>query len=121
LLPTDAVNSRPEASFTLAVNYAFGGLALPGYRLFNIAVHLLCGLALYGVVRRTAASAALAFTCALAPNMAKGHNNLGTALKVVGRLQEALAHYRRALAIDPDFAAARQGLAGVLQQKDAQF
>ena len=56
LLPTDAVheavNSRPVASFTLAVNYAFGGLAL---------------------------------------------------------------------AIDPDFAAARQGLAGVLQQKDAQF
>ena len=69
LLPTDAVheaaNSRPVASFTLAVNYAFGGLALPGYRLFNIAVHLLCGLALYGVVRRTAASAALAFACAL--------------------------------------------------------
>ena len=189
VLPTDAVNSRPVASFTLAVNYAFGGLALPGYRPFNIAVHLLCGLALYGVVRRTAASAALAFTCALVPNMAKGHNNLGTALKVVGRLQEALAHYRRALeidysyvlahknlalllvdlgdlvaavdhlvaiarlrpgdqqaqyaagnalraieaweaaaasyrralAIDPDFAAARQGLAGVLQQKDAQF
>ena len=189
MLPTDGVNSRPEASFTLAVNYAFGGLALPGYRLFNIAVHLLCGLALYGVVRRTAASAALAFACALVPNMAKGHNNLGTALKVVGRLQEALAHYRRAveidssyvlahknlalllvdlgdlvaavdhlvaiarlrpgdqqaqyaagnalraieaweaaaasyrraLAIDPDFAAARQGLAGVLQHKDAQF
>ena len=69
LQPTDAlheaVNSRPMASFTLVVNYAFGGLEMPGYRLFNIAVHLLCGLALYGVVRRTAASTALAFACAL--------------------------------------------------------
>ena len=69
LQPTDtvneAVNSRPIASFTLVFNYAFGGLEMPGYRLFNIAVHLLCGLALYGVVRRTAASVALAFACAL--------------------------------------------------------
>ena len=121
LLPTDAVheavNSRPVASFTLAVNYAFGGLALPGYRLFNIAVHLLCGLALYGVVRRTAASAALAFTCALVPNMAQGHNNLGTALKVVGRLQEALAHYRRALAIDARQAGWWAELAGLLGEE----
>lgn len=74
MLPTDAVhatvNSRPVASFSLALNYAAGGLEMPGYRLFNLGVHILCGLALYGVVRRTlhAASAAavgLAFACAL--------------------------------------------------------
>ncbi len=57
MLPTDdmheTVNSRPVASFTLALNYAIGGLEVPGYRLFNLAVHMLCGLALYGVVRRT--------------------------------------------------------------------
>ena len=57
LLPTDdmheTVNSRPGASCTLARNYAIGGREVPGYRLFNLAVHMLCGLALYGVVRRT--------------------------------------------------------------------
>ena len=57
MLPTDdvheTVNSRLVASFTLALNYAIGGLEVPGYRLFNLAVNMLCGLALYGVVRRT--------------------------------------------------------------------
>jgi protein O-mannosyl-transferase len=47
-----AVNSRPLTSFSLALNYALGGLAIEGYRLVNIALHALCGLALYGVVRR---------------------------------------------------------------------
>ena len=74
MLPTDdvheTVNSRPVASFTLALNYAIGGLEMPGYRLFNLAVHIFCGLALYGVVRRTlhpdhAAAVGLAFSCAL--------------------------------------------------------
>ena len=45
-------NSRPLTSFTLALNYALGGLAVEGYHLVNIAVHILCGLFLYGVVRR---------------------------------------------------------------------
>ena len=74
MLPTDdvheTVNSRPLASFSLALNYAIGGLEMRGYRLFNLAVHILCGLALYGVVRRTlhpacAAATGLAFSCAL--------------------------------------------------------
>lgn len=73
MLPTDAVhetvNSRPLASLSLALNYAVGGLEMPGYRLFNLGVHLLCGLALYGVVRRTLGSeeiaTGLAFACAL--------------------------------------------------------
>ncbi|MEE3258022.1 MAG: tetratricopeptide repeat protein [Candidatus Latescibacterota bacterium] len=71
MLPTDAVheavNSRPVASFSLALNYALGGLEISGYRLFNLGVHLLCGLALYGVVRRTLGSGetGLAFSCAL--------------------------------------------------------
>jgi tetratricopeptide (TPR) repeat protein len=38
---------------TLAANYALGGLDVTGYHLFNIAVHLGAGLALYGLVRRT--------------------------------------------------------------------
>jgi tetratricopeptide (TPR) repeat protein len=45
--------SRPLLPITLAVNYSLGGLDVTGYHLFNIAVHVSAGLALYGVVRRT--------------------------------------------------------------------
>ena len=47
-----AVNSRPLVSFSLAVNYALGGLAVEGYHLVNIVLHILCGLVLYGVLGR---------------------------------------------------------------------
>jgi hypothetical protein len=47
------VAGRPVANISFAINYATGGLAPTGYRLWNIAVHLLCGLLLFGVVRRT--------------------------------------------------------------------
>ena len=46
------LHSRPITSFTLALNYALGGLQVEGYHLFNIAVHILCGLGFYGVVGR---------------------------------------------------------------------
>jgi tetratricopeptide (TPR) repeat protein len=56
-LPTQAehapVNSRPVVGLSLALNYALHGLEVSGYHLFNVAIHLLCGLVLYGVVRRT--------------------------------------------------------------------
>jgi tetratricopeptide (TPR) repeat protein len=68
--------ARPLVSASLALNYAAGGLEVRGYRLFNIAVHLLSTLALFGVVRRTlltdplrdrfgAAATGLAFAVAL--------------------------------------------------------
>ena len=44
---------RPVARLSLAVNYACGELRVWGYHAFNLAVHLLAGLALFGVVRRT--------------------------------------------------------------------
>ena len=47
-----ATNSRPLTSFTLALYYALNGFRVEGYHLVNIALHILCGLALYGVVRR---------------------------------------------------------------------
>jgi len=47
------VAGRPVVSFTLALNYAVSGLEPWSYHLFNIAVHLLAGLALFGVLRRT--------------------------------------------------------------------
>jgi len=44
---------RPLVNLSLAVNYAIGGLDVRGYHAFNLAVHLLAALALYGIVRRT--------------------------------------------------------------------
>ncbi|MDE1171672.1 MAG: tetratricopeptide repeat protein [Verrucomicrobium sp.] len=46
-------SGRPLANLTLAVNYALGGWNVRGYHAFNLAVHLLAGLALYGIARRT--------------------------------------------------------------------
>jgi Flp pilus assembly protein TadD len=51
--PQSTVSGRPLVSLTLAFNYALGGLNPRGYHAFNLLVHLLCGLLLFGVVRRT--------------------------------------------------------------------
>ncbi len=47
-----AHRSRPVVELSLAINYALGGLNPWGYHAFNLAVHLLAGLALLGIVRR---------------------------------------------------------------------
>jgi tetratricopeptide (TPR) repeat protein len=47
------LSSRPVVYASLAVNYALGELNPLGYHLVNLAVHLLAGLVLYGLVRRT--------------------------------------------------------------------
>lgn len=44
-----SVSGRPIVALSLAVNYALGGLNPWGFHLFNLIVHLLAGLALYGV------------------------------------------------------------------------
>ncbi len=46
-------SSRPVVQFTFAINYALGGIQTWGYHLVNMAIHLLAGLTLYGIVRRT--------------------------------------------------------------------
>lgn len=40
-------------NLSYAVNYALGGTAVQGYHLLNLAIHVLAGLTLYGLVRRT--------------------------------------------------------------------
>ncbi|HTS18411.1 MAG TPA: tetratricopeptide repeat protein [Verrucomicrobiae bacterium] len=45
--------SRPVVQWSLAANYAIGGLEPIGYHLVNNLIHALAGLALFGVVRRT--------------------------------------------------------------------
>jgi tetratricopeptide (TPR) repeat protein len=51
------VSGRPVINFSLAVNYALGGLDVRGYHAVNLAIHILCGLTLFGIVRRTLLSA----------------------------------------------------------------
>lgn len=47
------VVGRPFANLTLAINYAFGGMDVRGYHVVNLVLHILAGLTLYGIVRRT--------------------------------------------------------------------
>ena len=51
--PDTPVAGRPIVNLTFAINYAIGGLDVTGYRLTNLAIHVLAGLTLFGVVRRT--------------------------------------------------------------------
>src|SRR4051812_6093698 len=47
------VTGRPIVNLSLAINYALGGTSPTGYHLTNIFLHACCGLALFGIVRRT--------------------------------------------------------------------
>jgi protein O-mannosyl-transferase len=68
-----AVAGRPVVSLSLAINYALGGLNPVGFHAWNLGVHLLCGLLIYGIIRRTLSAGEanpsspsnLAFACAL--------------------------------------------------------
>ncbi len=44
---------RPLVSLSFALNYAAGGLDPRGYHAVNLALHLLCALLVFGLVRRT--------------------------------------------------------------------
>jgi protein O-mannosyl-transferase len=47
------LSGRPLVSLTFAINYALGGLNVRGYRLVNIAIHVVNALLLFGVAART--------------------------------------------------------------------
>lgn len=49
----EAVQNRPIVNLTLAVNYALGGYQVFGYHALNLVIHLLAGLTLFGLVRRS--------------------------------------------------------------------
>jgi Flp pilus assembly protein TadD len=55
LPPVDgsAVDRRPTANLSVALNYALGGTNVWDYHVFNFAAHLLAALALFAVLRRT--------------------------------------------------------------------
>jgi Flp pilus assembly protein TadD len=47
------VDGRPIVNLSLAINYALGGLDVRGYHVLNLTIHILAGLTLFGIVRRT--------------------------------------------------------------------
>jgi tetratricopeptide (TPR) repeat protein len=52
--PADAtVGGRPLLNLSLALNYAFSGTSVGSYHAANLAIHVLAGLTLFGIVRRT--------------------------------------------------------------------
>ena len=51
------------------------------------------------------------------PTDAEAHNNLGTALEATGKLDEAIAEYREAIRLKPDYAEAHYNLGLTLQWK----
>jgi len=44
---------RPLVNLSFALNYAYGGLNVTSYHIVNIFIHVVAGLAFFGVVRRT--------------------------------------------------------------------
>jgi tetratricopeptide (TPR) repeat protein len=48
-----SVAGRPLVNLSLAINYALGGLNVAGYHVWNIAVHVLCALVAFGIIRRS--------------------------------------------------------------------
>ena len=53
------VEGRPLINLSLAINYALGGYRVWGYHALNLTVHILAGLTLLGIVRRTLLQPAL--------------------------------------------------------------
>lgn len=47
------VTNRPVANVTFAINYAIGGMHVQGYHALNLTAHLLTGLLMFGILRRT--------------------------------------------------------------------
>ena len=59
------VDGRPVLNLSLALNYAFGGTAVGGYHAVNVLIHVLAGLALFGVLRRLSGREGLGWAAAL--------------------------------------------------------
>ncbi len=53
------VGGRPLINLSLALNYAWGGVNVPGYHAVNLAIHALAALALFGTLRRALLLASL--------------------------------------------------------------
>ncbi len=61
----EPVAGRPVVNLSFALNYAAHGLDVRGYHVVNIAIHIACGLLLFGLVRHTLSETRVAFAIAL--------------------------------------------------------
>lgn len=60
LPPADTtVSGRPVLNLSFALNYAISGTRIWSYQAANLSIHILSGLALFGIVRRTLAGRAV--------------------------------------------------------------
>ncbi|MGD1031042.1 MAG: tetratricopeptide repeat protein [Opitutaceae bacterium] len=59
------VSGRPVLNLTFALNYAISGTAVWSYHALNLLVHVLAGLAIFGIARRTLSGVVPAFAIAL--------------------------------------------------------
>ena len=50
---------RPLINLSFALNYAIDGVHPRGYHAVNLVLHVLCGLVLFGIIRRTVANASI--------------------------------------------------------------
>ena len=58
-LPQSPLSRRPVVALSVALNYAWGRYDVRGYHAVNLALHLVSGLLLYGIVRRICTGALL--------------------------------------------------------------
>jgi tetratricopeptide (TPR) repeat protein len=69
--PGTTASGRPMLNLSLAINHAISGTAVWSYHALNLVIHILAGLTLFGIVRRTlvrrtgAAASFIAFSSAL--------------------------------------------------------
>lgn len=56
---------RPVVNVSFALNYAFGERDVTGYHVVNVALHTACALLIFGILRRSMASASIPFAAAL--------------------------------------------------------
>lgn len=88
--PRSVLTGRPLVSLTLAINYAFGGTNVRGYHAFNLALHVLSGLVLFDIVRRSLRSLRL---CARFGRAAPGLAAAVTGIWLVHPLQTDAVTY----------------------------
>jgi tetratricopeptide (TPR) repeat protein len=71
LAPSSTLSTgrRPLLNLSFAINYALGGEHVGGYHVFNLAMHVLSALVLFGLVRRTLARPGIAARFAARPTV----------------------------------------------------
>jgi len=84
----------------------------------DYAAHLYLGALMLSRLNPTDAVEEIGEAVRINPKQAEGHNWYGVALGAIGRTREAIAQYRLALGIQPDYASARYNLAKALVKSD---